>query len=1117
MHSRFRPSRRKADRQQRPKTRLSLESLESRRLLATLVVNSTLDAVDANPGDGLCEISSGGPCTLRAAIQEANALDNTDGPDRITIPAGTYTLSIEGIDEQLASTGDLDIREDLTVEGSGSENTIIDAAGVDRVFDITRGNVAISGLTIRGGQIQDDTELFEGIGGGIRNEDNLTLVDSIVTGNVATVGAGVGNYNGTLRIMRSVISGNGNASTIRGGGVSNYANYDPAILELSDTTISGNQAESGGGIENHTYDGMATATVTRSTISGNTADDGGGLSNRTVVSYAYDASATLTIRGSTISGNVAGSSGGGIHNRTDVDGTAVVNIANSTIASNTATAGDGGGLADIMTQASQSTIQSVIVSGNEAGGVGPDVSSDTVSASFSLIENPLGHSIMAGDNRNFVGQNPLLGPLESNGGLTMTHSLLTGSPVIDQGSNPESTPSDQRGGAFLRTIDNPAIVNASDGTDIGAVEVGQMAATHDYGDAPDGLTVGNSLRRYPTLLASNGARHLITTDGPTLGSLAPDAEPDGQPSVAASGDDLVEFDDEDGIGATAIEVTPGMPLTGIRISHDGGSGGALLYAWIDLNLDGDWDDSGEQILAGIGVPSGMSSTSLDGVQIPATATTGTTFIRTRISTVAGLTPRGEAIDGEVEDFLATIGTPPPQVADLSITHTVDQINPTLGQQPTFTITLTNDGPDRATNVEVSEFLPLDLIFVRSTVTQGTYDDFDGIWNVGNINSGDSAVLTVTATVDGTDTIEVTAEVLSSDQNDPDSTPGNAISGEDDEATIALSTCLTGGPLHAGMNQLQYSCAAPGSIVAFVRGTQRGTRTFEQHRTTVDIANAEEFALAIADANGLATALLRIDETELTQAILVQAYEVVPGSAKSNTLSLEASAQMLRATRVGSGGIALQENDLAQPIAAAITHWTSTGISDREIELLSRAHVTIGDLPSDAVGQRVGNTIVLDRDAAGNGWFVDDTPNDDSEFTAHATTSQLIAIDPDATGRIDLLTTLIHEFGHMLDLPDLWEPANVMHAYLAQGVRKLPTSNTNSTLHLDVNGDNRISALDALIVINRLNSQSVSDDSNATLWLGTTGPNRSYLDTNGDFELSALDALLVINQLSKNSQ
>jgi CSLREA domain-containing protein len=103
---------------------------------ANFTVNSTADAVDANPGDGLCETRTPGECTLRAAVQETNVLP---GEDTITIPAGTYYLSIAGAWEDNAATGDLDITDDLVVTGAGMGVTLIDGNELDRIFDIRSG------------------------------------------------------------------------------------------------------------------------------------------------------------------------------------------------------------------------------------------------------------------------------------------------------------------------------------------------------------------------------------------------------------------------------------------------------------------------------------------------------------------------------------------------------------------------------------------------------------------------------------------------------------------------------------------------------------------------------------------------------------------------------------------------------------------------------------------------------------------------------------------------------------------------------------------------------------------------------------------------------------------
>ena len=102
-------------------------------------VDTTADTVDTSPGDDICA-DSGGQCSLRAAIMEANALV---GDDVIIVPAGTYTLTIAGSGEDLGATGDLDITDKVTLIGAGADITIIDGNGTDRVFDIAYGVTAV--------------------------------------------------------------------------------------------------------------------------------------------------------------------------------------------------------------------------------------------------------------------------------------------------------------------------------------------------------------------------------------------------------------------------------------------------------------------------------------------------------------------------------------------------------------------------------------------------------------------------------------------------------------------------------------------------------------------------------------------------------------------------------------------------------------------------------------------------------------------------------------------------------------------------------------------------------------------------------------------------------------
>jgi hypothetical protein len=166
----------------------------------------------------------------------------------------------------------------------------------------------------------------------------------------------------------------------------------------------------------------------------------------------------------------------------------------------------------------------------------------------------------------------------------------------------------------------------------------------DFGDAPDG--VGTSPQnRYPTLLRNDGARHTIIK-GFSLGATI-DADPNGQPTVAADGDDSNGQDDEDGVifntafaaGQTAtITVTVTLP-TGVT--------SARLDAWVDFNRDGDWNDPLEQIFTSQIVVAGPNTLS---VPVPVTAASGMTYARFRLSTAGGLLPTGLADDGEVEDY-----------------------------------------------------------------------------------------------------------------------------------------------------------------------------------------------------------------------------------------------------------------------------------------------------------------------------------------------------------------------------------------------------------------------------------------------------------------------------------
>jgi CSLREA domain-containing protein len=208
---------------------------------AIFVAGSTSDIGDWDPGDGSCDTS---PivgvtiCTLRAAIQEANALP---GDDVIQLYGNTYSLNLAGADDD-ADVGDLDVTSTLRIEGSGVGATIIQQTVAERVFELPflgAGNLTLMDLTLRGGDAGDD------FGGGVFVNDGALTLDGVeITGCAARLGGGVFNYE-TATVVDSWI--HGNHADWRGGGISSASTSasgsSATTLTMVSSTIGPNAAE----------------------------------------------------------------------------------------------------------------------------------------------------------------------------------------------------------------------------------------------------------------------------------------------------------------------------------------------------------------------------------------------------------------------------------------------------------------------------------------------------------------------------------------------------------------------------------------------------------------------------------------------------------------------------------------------------------------------------------------------------------------------------------------------------------------------------------------------------------------------------------------------------------
>jgi Ca2+-binding RTX toxin-like protein len=160
----------------------------------------------------------------------------------------------------------------------------------------------------------------------------------------------------------------------------------------------------------------------------------------------------------------------------------------------------------------------------------------------------------------------------------------------------------------------------------------------DFGDLPD---------TYGTVLASNGARHIHAFGTPQLGA-GLDVETNGQPTADALGDDANVSDDEDGV-VLPPGVIPGFSHSATVTAS---AAGGRLDAWMDFDRSGTFE-AGERIANGLPLAAGANDVTFS---VPGTAVLGTTGARFRISTAGGLAPTGQAPDGEVEDYLASIVT-----------------------------------------------------------------------------------------------------------------------------------------------------------------------------------------------------------------------------------------------------------------------------------------------------------------------------------------------------------------------------------------------------------------------------------------------------------------------------
>lgn len=455
----------------------------------------------------------GGDLTLNSTLVDNNQAFNT-GDQGTSRGGGLYSTSEAGItlNDSVLSNNIAGRAQEEREPDDGEGGGIFNAGGrVSLTRTSVRDNQAIgNGVASRGGGI------FQ------TNLGTLDLLDSTLANNRASInfqarvanGGGIFNDGGTVTLMNSTItdsrvgaafggiaSGSGGGERL-GGGI-----YNRGRVSLTNSTVSNNRAaidyggyggvDQGGGIYN-----TGTATLTNSTISTNFATNGGG--------GIASIGGTLVVLDCTISGNSTTGNGGGILiDEPPVtpkfvdgfeDGRAPGSITGATIANNTTSDGDGKGI--FFRDNATTTIRNTVLHN-------PGSSSNYVGISDRLNIFSLGHNLVSDDASedifNKAGDvndiDPLLGPLEDNGGPTLTQAPQAGSPLIDAGDSADPPSTDQRG---LARINGGEI-------DIGAVETqgGMQPATANLGVVVAGST--------PSVTAGDNVVYTVnvTNNGPS--------------------------------------------------------------------------------------------------------------------------------------------------------------------------------------------------------------------------------------------------------------------------------------------------------------------------------------------------------------------------------------------------------------------------------------------------------------------------------------------------------------------------------------------------------------------------------------------------------------------------
>jgi trimeric autotransporter adhesin len=644
------------------------------------------------------------------------------------------------------------INKDLNFDVFSNGHATIDGQNLGTIFIISNGvTVNLNNLILKNGNGNSGGAIFNN---GILTVNNCTFTSNSAQNGGAIYNGGTVSYisttrnsetvtlnGGTLTVNNSTFTGN--TATQNGGAIYNSGTINVDASTLTSVTITKN-----GG----------TATISNSTFKSNSAQNGGaifngGTINITTSSTLTDSTVTnnggtLTIDKSVFSGNTAANNGGSIAND------ATFNVVNSSTLTRTIITKNGGTV----------TVTSSILLDNNAinGGAISNVASLNTHTATTLT----GPATSLNTGTVTVTDSTIMGNNASNNGGAIYNAALTNintTTFTDYTINNDATISATFNTLAGNTAQNGgAVYNDA----ISTVTTNPSITRTTLANTATATTTDNALVDNIAQVGRDIVNNVVTTENNNVFVTSPTPANTGTVNAVRNWWGTVSGPlANDVVGTVAVNpfLIYSMNIAATASNSSPNVGQQFHYT---ITVTNNGPDTATDVQVIDGIPNGLTfnnSIASQGTYNHATEiwNIGTLASGASATLVLFVTPTASVADTTVTKNATLINTNQtasaivslPKAVDVVVSSTTSNSSPIVGQPFHYTITATNNGPDTATGVQVTDVIPAGLTFNGYTASQGTYDSTTGIWTVGTLANGASATLrlfvTPTASVAGT--------------------------------------------------------------------------------------------------------------------------------------------------------------------------------------------------------------------------------------------------------------------------------------------------------------------------------------------------------------------------------